>query len=285
MALGKRKPFHTKHRKRKIFWRRIVVGSASVVVLATVLVAVFYGTRLTLFSVHGVSVRGLETVSEAEVYSRVDAQLAGTYYGIVPHRFAPTVPSKRIEESVESIARVASATVAVEGTDIVVTVTEHSPDMLWCGVATSSTCYYVDGEGYAYESAPVLTGSAFMRFVTHGREPVLNTQVLDSTTRSLLVAIARLFEERHAFRVHRIEYTENSDAILHLSQGGRVLVATTRNLEETYDNLSSILATEEYASLTPGTFEYIDLRFGNKVFVQKEKPTASTTASTTVGVE
>ena len=52
--------------------------------------------------------------------------------------------------------------------------------------------------------------------------------------------------------------------------------------EETVANLRSILASDEFNDLQPGSFQYIDLRFGNKVFVNKEDPSliaASTTAT------
>lgn len=286
MAIGKRKVFHTKHRQRRIFWKRIIVGGTSMIVLASVCALVFYGTRLSVFTVNGVVVHGTETVPEGDVRARTDALLAGAYYGLVPHRFRPTLPEQQIIESVEGLARVSSATVHTEGKNVVVTVVEHTPEMLWCASAiATSTCYYVDETGSAYEKSPELVGSALLRFITEGVEPTPGASLLTNETRSLLIDIGAILEERHEFRIARIEYFANGDAILYLTQGGHLLVATTNNLAETYDNLSSVLSTEEYAHLKPGKFEYIDLRFGNKVFVQKDKPIATTTASTTNPVE
>lgn len=286
MALGKRKVFNTPHRKRRIFWKRIIVGGTSMIVLASVCALVFYGTRLSMFTVNGIVVHGLDTVPEGEVRSRTDALLAGAYYGLVPHRFAPTIPAGQIIESVQGLARISSATVHTEGKNVVITVVEHTPEMLWCRTAVAtSTCYYVDERGTAYEKAPPLVGSALLRFITEGVEPTPGASLLTDETRSLLIDIAGILEERHEFRIARIEYFANGDAILYLTQGGHLLVATANDLAETYDNLSSVLSTEEYAHLKPGKFEYIDLRFGNKVFVQKDKPIATTTASTTSEVE
>jgi cell division septal protein FtsQ len=285
MALGKRKVFNTPHRKRRIFWHRVVVGSTSVIMLASVCALVFYGTRLSMFTVDDVVVHGLDTIPENDVRSRADSLLAGTYYGLVPHRFIPAVPAEKIKDSIERLSRVASATVSTEGTRVVVSVTEHTPEMLWCGSASSSMCYYVDISGVAYERAPDLVGSALLRFIVHDHEPQQGASLLAPHTRALLVDMSRMLEERHQFRVARIEYVDNGDAILYLSQGGRLLMTTTKDLTETYETLTSILSTEQYANLQPGKFEYIDVRFGNKVFVQKEKPVATTTAATTTTVE
>ncbi len=262
-----------------------MIGSTSVIMLSCLAVAAFFGTRLSMFTVDTVIVRGVETIPEGDVRSRTDALLAGAYYGIVPYRFSPTVPTERIAESIEALARVASATVSTDGTDVVVTIVEHEPEMVWCGSASTSPCYYVDRDGIAYEKTPDLVGSALMRFVVFGTEPAPDASLLGDVTRTLLIDIARILEERHGFRVSRIEYEENGDAVIHLSQGGRLLVATSKDLATTYDNLASVLSSEQYANLKPGAFEYIDLRFGNKVFVQKEKPVATTTASTTTEVQ
>lgn len=286
MALGKRKVFHTPHRKRRIFWKRVVVGSTSLIVLACVCALVFYGTRMPMFTVDGIIVRGLETVPEADVRARTDALLAGAYYGFVPHRFTPALPEEQIALSVEGLARVRSASVHAEGKKVVVTVVEHTPEMLWCASeSATSTCYYVDRAGTAYERSPELVGSALLRFITEGVEPTPGASLLTDETRALLIDIARILEERHAFRIARIAYMENGDAILYLTQGGYLLVATSNDLAETYENLASVLGTEKYARLKPGKFEYIDLRFGNKIFVQEEKPIATTTASTTDTVQ
>jgi hypothetical protein len=49
---------------------------------------------------------------------------------------------------------------------------------------------------------------------------------------------------------------------------------------ETLSNLETILASGTFTHLKPGNFQYVDLRFGSKVFVN-EAPVASSTPETT----
>jgi cell division septal protein FtsQ len=282
MALGKRKPFHTPHRKRRIFWHRITIGATTMIILTCVYALVFYGVRTPFLQVDGVIVRGLETVPETLVRERANTLLAGAYFGFVPRRFKPFAPAEEIQETIEQLPRVALATVTTEGSTLVVTVAEHVPDMLWCETASAtSSCVYVDKRGVAYERAPMLDGSSLMRFVSPGTPPVVGSSLLDDRIRTLLIDIARILDERHDFRVSRIEYGQSGDASLFLVKGGVVMMSTAGDLTSTYANLASVFEVEEYAHLKPGQFEYIDMRFGNKVFVQKEKPVATTSASTT----
>jgi cell division septal protein FtsQ len=282
MALGKRKPFHTPHRKRRIFWQRVTIGTTTLIALTCVYALAFYGVRTPFLQVDGVIVRGTETVKEDEVRTRADALLAGAYFGFVPRRFKPTAPAEEIKATIEELPRVAEATITTEGSSLVVTVEEHIPEMLWCSDPTAtSTCLYVDKKGNAYEQAPLLLGTSLMRFISPDTRPALGASLLDMRTRTLLIEIARLLDERHGFRVSRIEYSATGDASLYLAQGGVVMVTTEGDLATMYTNLASVFSVEEYANLKPGGFEYIDVRFGNKVFVQKEKPVATTSASTT----
>jgi cell division septal protein FtsQ len=248
--------------------------------------AVFYTVRAPFFLLSDVVVAGAETVSIDDIKQHAEDKLRGSYFGFIPHRFSFFIPTKSIEESILAMPRIASAVLSVENNALVITVKERSPDVLWCGDDTAtSTCFYVAKDGVAYEAAPSLSGTTLMRFVVSSTSPTIGATLLSEHDRSLLIGIARIMETRHHFEVARILYTPDRDAILYLARGGRLMLSTDGNLEDTYSNLASVLTSEKYSSLTPGHFEYLDLRYGNKVFLEKQVPVASTTASTTSRVQ
>ena len=51
------------------------------------------------------------------------------------------------------------------------------------------------------------------------------------------------------------------------------------SFDRVFANLSSVLESESFTHLEPGNFQYIDLRFGNKVFVNEELGVATSTES------
>ena len=53
--------------------------------------------------------------------------------------------------------------------------------------------------------------------------------------------------------------------------------------EDTLSNLDTILLSEDFTDITPGSFRYIDLRFGNKVFVNRTEEVVTT--STVTGID
>ena len=286
MALGKRNVFNTKIRKKRILWQRVGYTAMTLTAICLAYMAVFYTVRAPFFLLTDIVVAGTETVSIDQIKQQAEEKLRGSYFGFVPHRFSFFIPTKSIEESILAMPRIASAAFRVENNALVITVIERSPDVLWCSDATAtSTCFYVAKDGVAYEAAPSLSGTTLMRFVVSSSSPAVGAMLLSEHDRDLLIGIARIIETRHHFQVARIEYTADRDAILYLSRGGRLLLSTDGNLEDTYSNLASVLTSEKYSSLTPGHFEYLDLRFGNKIFLEKQVPVATTTASTTSRVQ
>ncbi len=281
----KRKLTHATKRSRKIFWRRIVLGSSTVIVMASLSALIYFGTRATSLSISTVAVEGTETLEPARITERANSLLAGSYYGVIPYRFMYLFPHDRLVSVIKEMPRISTVDVWRQGAALTIAVTEHAPAMLWCGSGEGGDCYYVDDAGEAYEKAPQLSGNTLTRFVIDGVEPKQGDSLLSSDVRAGLLAMARTMEERHDFRVSRIEYAENGDVTLSLTGGGRIQLSTQNDLETTYANLASILSSDEFAHLEPGNFERIDLRFGSKVFVQEEPVVASTTASTSAEVE
>ena len=158
MALGKRKPFNTKHRKRRILWQRVGFVAVALILVCGAYPLVFYGVRLPMATITNVVVLGTETISKEEVQTRAEVFLRGSYFGFIPHRFTFLLPTKKIRESLLEMPRVANAVFTTENHALIITVVEHAPDMLWCANATAtSTCFYVEKNGHAYEKAPILS--------------------------------------------------------------------------------------------------------------------------------
>ena len=59
--------------------------------------------------------------------------------------------------------------------------------------------------------------------------------------------------------------------------GGQIKVTLTQPIEDSLGNLEVLLSSPDFDHLAPGNFQYIDLRFGDKVFVNEEVLTATTT--------
>lgn len=259
--------------------RRIVFG----VLLATLVILCVYGVwyvaRLPSLTISDITIEGGETVSHETVRKQVEKTLTGSYLLLVPRRFAFTYPKEELITGVNGLARVHSARVwRTSLTSIHVTFEEYTPYALWCVSAEESApCHFIDENGYAFSPAPPLRGGAFVRHVVDGSEPRTGVEAISPDLLRSLGSFGAAVERERGFRISSIRYDASGDIKLFIAGGGMVLIARSMNIEETYQNFQSILGSEEFAHIAPGNFNYIDLRFGNKVFVNEELEPATTT--------
>jgi hypothetical protein len=83
--------------------------------------------------------------------------------------------------------------------------------------------------------------------------------------------------------VRLVEVDAVRDAFFTIAGGGEIKATLNESPARTIENLNTILRSEEFSDLEPGNFQYIDLRFGTKVFVNEEPllPPATSTATVT----
>lgn len=254
---------------KQIGWGLLVISLALLV-----LTGIWHGTRLHVLTVDEVLVQGGETINHQQVKEKVLQQLEGQYAGFVPRTFAWTYPKKDIVASLAEIDRIHSIVVArVKSHTLRVSFAEFLPAALWCQTLEAHECVFVDESGLAYSQAPDLTGGSLLRFVHTSREPELSQQLTSEADFLLLKQLAELLADNGWFVSH-IEIDKARDAFLHIVDGGEFKVTLTQEPEVTVANLNVVLTSEQFTNIQPGNFQYIDLRFGNKVFVNEEPPIA-----------
>lgn len=288
----------TRHRSKTYFdpstvilLKQIGLGLLLLSFVALLIAAVWWATRLPSVTLREVVVEGGLTISHDEVRSRVEAELADTYLGLIPKRFAYFYPETAIKAAVEAVPR--SKNIGVyrqNGTVLKITFDEYVPESLWCTNDGSEKCLFLDATGYAFAPAPALQGGSMVRYYTTERDPgERETPFL----RSDFDATRRFIDllEEIGWYVTRVEINQTRDVFYALSQGGELKATLTDAPEKPFENLRTILNSEEFKHLKPGNFQYLDLRFGTRVFVNEELPTveatstATSTATTTAPVD
>ncbi|MEN9920164.1 MAG: hypothetical protein RL538_57 [Candidatus Parcubacteria bacterium] len=243
------------------------------------IISIWYGTRVHALTISTVTVKGGETIPHEEVEKIVRGKLEGSYLKLVPRTFAFTFPHDDIENSVKEIKRIKNLSVVRSGgTELVVEFDEYTPHALWCGGSDTEGCFFLDENGYSFSSAPALSGGAFLRFVAIGRGPSEHTQAFPAEDYKKVQELVRLFGEA-GWYIERAEVDAAGDVFFGVVNGGEFKVSLKQDSKATLDNMLTVLHSEKFAHIKPGNFEYVDLRFGEKVFVNEV--TLETTASST----
>ncbi len=264
--------------------RQIVLGVGIFAAVATLIALLWYGTRIDSFTITTISVSGGVTIDKAVVKQVAEKELEGAYLRLIPKRFAFFYPEEKVFAAVNQVERIKNVQVArVSGTEVEVTYDEYIPDTLWCSLKEEDKCVFFDENGYAFDDSPDLRGESVVRYYTLERDIELKVQPFLPADYEATKEFTKSLSDIGWF-VTKIEINTARDAFYTLSHGGELRTSLTEAAELPFDNLVTILQSEEFAHIEPGNFQYIDLRFGSRVFVNEESPeldTASSTATTT----
>lgn len=265
--------------------KQLAVGVGLFSLVGLLVAGLWYGTRIDFLTISEVTVIGGETIPHDVVEKIVREKLQGTYIGIIPRQFVWFYPQEEIVEAIYSVPRMKDPSVVRNGKKVSVQFSEYEPYALWCKERESVDCLFIDATGYAFGVAPKLTGGAFVRYRTLGREMKVGTNMADRTALDTMEKFVDLVETNLKFAITQIE-TDTAGDVFYIVAGGGEFKATLRDdATKVYDNLRTILASKEFSDISAGNFQYIDLRFGNKVFVNEEAGGANSTTSTSTAVE
>lgn len=247
---------------------QIILGVLSIMLVSAVVAGIYYGSRHQSVTLSEVRVSGGETIDTSYVKEVVESVLEGSYAGLIPKRFVYFYPHDTIAQALQTVPRLENPEITTEGkTVLVVNFQERVPHALWCLDAES--CAYVDEEGYAYAEAPQLTGSRILRLERTGEVPVVGQYGFSISELMYAKELEVALLEASTYKVAAVKFGSAEDVTFTLLGGGDVLVNQTMSPVRAVENLVTVLNAASFSHLGPGRFAYIDLRFGEKVFVNE----------------
>ncbi len=273
-------PRGRKHTPKKAYILQIVWGVLTLLFITAAGYGVHSVTRLPNLTIDTVVVSAGDTIDAEVVEAVVATELAGSYLALIPRTFTYLYPAAAITAAVEAIPRVKEATVARQDKNtIAVEFTEYKPRALWCNEGHTN-CLLIDETGFAFADAPKLTGGSMLRFVVEDRPLLVRQTVLSASELMEAKLFAEQLEQEFGFNAEAFYYEQNGDITVKLAGGGELLMSRSESVEATFNNLETVLGSEDFLHLRPGNFQYIDLRFGNKVFVNEEIAVPEMSSST-----
>lgn len=264
-------------------WWQVGIGLVLLLITAALVTGIWYGSRVERLTISEVEIIGGETIPHDTIRQMADETLTGSYYQLVPKRFAWTYPEEEIVARISRVERIKNVSVErVSGRKVVIAFEEYVPVALWCASLDTQECLFLDHTGYAFAPAPKLQGAAFLRYSDTNSEVTVATDAfagdfIDRTSELVAAAYNEL-----GLNIRQVVKTGPEDVEYYVAGGGVIKASLRIPAQETFENLVTILESKEFAHLEPGNFKYIDLRFGNKVFVNEEvAPTSDDNGATT----
>ncbi len=231
-------------------------------------------SRLPIFQVEKVEIKGAKTISETEVKRILDDSMSGFFMYLIPKRSFFVMKSDDIEQKLHTAFPGAeNIKVSLTPKSVTVSLGERTPAFLVCSDETN--CLYADKEGFLYENAPQIEGYLFKRF--YGGTALLGSYYEYKDSYEFAVHADTLLEPTGE-RIVKV-FTENkreSDFVT--TSGVKIVWSPEKDEKLGLQNLRAVLyysptgkpkSDEEIKSFF-GTLDYVDVRFSGKVYFKNK---------------
>lgn len=243
--------------------------------LALIFVGLVFLSRMQRFRISNVDFTGGLLISPDEIKTETQNFLGGNYFWFFPKNNRFLYAHDDLENFLKGrFKRIDTISIyTVDNQTIRITIKERGLYALWCegqpGDGSPEKCYFMDNNGVVFSESPTFSGDAYFKYYGYmGNE-------VNPIGMTYLGSID-FFHDLSAF-VERVKNTsvrpvycvakDSKQFDLILSDGGKVYVDGSVPFSKSNDNLEALLKNLSSATTTRDlNIDYIDLRFGNKLF-------------------
>jgi hypothetical protein len=286
IAISRRNSNIVKQERRNRLFQTVLV-----IFFAGLLVGfVAWGLRQDAIKIHNVSVRGNEIIASKALSALLSESIDGVYAFFVPKNTVLFYPrAKTIAAVLSAYPRIETAEITTENFDtLVLSVKERNPEFVWCEPTAEKTkamppatpsCYFADASGYIFDRAPSFSAPVFFEvesplvneFGSRRVGPPIGNFILSEEA---LKKVA-IFKDRllvAGIETITLRVLPGEDYELRIKNGGKIIFNGKQDFDTVLENLSAALSVSDLNKAFEGALlQYIDLRFGNKVFYKLEK--------------
>lgn len=216
-----------------------------------------------------IEVEGFAGRAAQEIERAAHKHIAGTYMLLFPKDNIFIYPKQSMRERIlEEFPWLAE--VAVQANNfrtIGIVVRERTPVALWCGENPDARipCLLMDENGIAYEMAPQFSGTVYTEYFGKA-EGVLPKQFLTAGQFRSIKALIQALTEKEGEAVARVAVDEHTDVRATFTNGFTLIFTAAEDSGNVYERYMLAKTAEPFTTHPLGDFEYLDLRFGNRLY-------------------
>lgn len=263
--------------KRRKRVRRMRLAAVLCTALLLILGALAGLSWLPQLRVQSLEIRGAETIATSSVEAFAKAKLEGRVLLVLPRDNIFWYPKKEISAGLlAEYPSLLKADVHAENFETVgITLAERHAKALWCD--QDGNCRLMDAGGFVYAPDLSLDTPLLVRYTgeaTTTRGYTSQTEPLQYLTpaefASLSTLVAQLDDNQKDSTIDQVDVDANDDAHAHFSNGFTLIFALKDAGNDVFERFTLALASQPFLDKTIADFEYLDLRFGDKLYY-KEK--------------
>ncbi len=255
-------------RKRRMR-ARILIALGSVVAVVVVAIVVSALSYLPRFTITQVAVTGTDAMSPDTIKEYAEARIGNAGHPFISQSDIFFYPKAEIEQAIRAgfprVADVHISRASMLAQAVTVVVTERKPYAKWCD---GGNCFVLDSTGFIFAegaSSMAATPVVFSGPLQAATSSPIGQYVAPGHFNELSTLIQRLAETSLA--PTSIQSDASADYAVTLADGLIVRASYGQDADTLVRNLQLILSSEPLKS-KESSVEYVDLRFGNRVFYQ-----------------
>ncbi|MFA5750743.1 MAG: hypothetical protein WCX79_01460 [Candidatus Paceibacterota bacterium] len=280
-VLDSRKLKKAKLRKKEVLGKRIIL---ILIIFVFCLIALVFVSRSEKLSINSIEITGINPIDGEILKNKVKDILSEKYLLLFPKRSIIFLPRKNIIEKVKSEYLIyKDIDINLDGLNTLkINITERYAQYLWCGnnfilSQEKKTCYFMDEEGYIYSSAPYFSGDVYFKFFG-GISSDYESPIGHTFLKEKIKEIDKFRKMLKSININPVSLFVKEDGdmefyLLSLSSSiqlpPRIIFNIDSGYEKLTENLEIVFGSEQFLNEYENSqkeLEYIDLRFGNKVY-------------------
>ncbi len=290
-------------RRREQLVRQSIVASVSLLIILSSIILI---SRLSIFQIQSVRIEGNSVTATNDIEAKIAELTVGNYLFVFPKTNVLLYPKGAILSAIKKQwFRIETAEAGLDGqwrgeARLSVRVGERAPMYVWCGESApavvqagsgSEQCLYSDEYGYLYAEAASFSGTPYVKLyggiasgagngtgsstasgAVSGALP-LGAHFLASSTPdafgsalSFISAIGGVDFFGASFKPMALIAKDNNEFEVVTAGGARIFFTLDQDIQRSIEAFRRVVDSE---NLTSVPVEYLDLRYGNKVYYKK----------------
>lgn len=231
---------------------------------------------LTSLQIKNIIVHGNKVLKEDEIKQKVKEGFSGNYLRVFPKTNVFLYPKETVEKNlVSTFPRIANVSAELDTERILtISLTEREPFALWCGreilvKEADKSCFYLDNQGFVFARTPHFSGNMYFEFYGKGILPENESIGHDFLPFSSYQHIFKIKEHLESFKESPMEIVVADDGSAEFTEKGgyKIRFNLDGDISALLSNMQAVFRSNLWGTAaSSGGFEYLDFRFGNKVY-------------------
>lgn len=238
-----------------------------VVLFAILIVAIILVLRIQSIQIKTVNISGNAFVTTGEINAKANTVLDSNYLFVIPKRNIFLFPKGELVSKIKENPAIIDVQVNKDLFDTIsIEVTEQNKEAIYCTTFERADCYFINKEGYLYSKTGdgVALDQEIIVYL-EGEPKKLKDTILDSELYGNMIAFIKS-TSRSGIAISSVYAKSDGVIEFNTTSGARLLVSKYDDLERDFSNFMALFEKEVLTIEQLAGIDYIDLRFGNKVF-------------------